>query len=86
MASILKTIDLILGMPFVNQYAAAATDLSDMFQNRPDFSPYGALPSDSRIFDPAKVKEPGLTAKPGEPLDDPDRIREEMKSHQGPPP
>ena len=40
MASILKTIDLILGMPFLNQYDAAATDLSDMFQNTPDFSAY----------------------------------------------
>jgi DNA-binding beta-propeller fold protein YncE len=81
MASILKTIDLILGMPFLNQYDAAATDLADMFQTTPDFSPYTALPSDPRIFDPAKVKEPGLTAPPGEPLDDPDRIRQEMKSH-----
>jgi DNA-binding beta-propeller fold protein YncE len=81
MASILKTIDLILGIPFLNQYDAAATDLSDMFQNTPDFSPYEALPSDPRIFDPARVKEPGLAAKPGEPLDDPDRIRKEMNSH-----
>ena len=38
MASILKTINLILGMPFVNQYDAAATDLSDMFINTPDFA------------------------------------------------
>jgi hypothetical protein len=38
------------------------------------------LPSDTRIFDPAKVKEPGLEAKPGEPLDNPDLIREEMKN------
>ena len=80
MASIIKTIDLILGMPFINQYDAAATDLSDMFTNTPDFTPYTALPSDTRIFDPAKVKEPGLEAKPGEPLDNPDLIRQEMKN------
>jgi DNA-binding beta-propeller fold protein YncE len=80
MASILKTFDLILGMPFMNQYDAAATDLSDMFTNTPDFTPYTALPSDTRIFDPAKVKEPGLGAKPGEPLDNPDLIRKEMNN------
>jgi YVTN family beta-propeller protein len=79
MASILKTIDLILGMPFINQYDAAASDLSDMFTDTPDFTPYTALPSDTRIFDPAKVKEPGLETKPGEPLDNPDLIRKEMK-------
>jgi hypothetical protein len=80
MASIIKTIDLILGMPFINQYDAAASDLSDMFTNTPDFTPYTALPSDTRIFDPARVKEPGLEAKPGEPLDNPDLIRKEMKN------
>ena len=79
MASILKTIDLILAMPFINQYDAAASDLADMITNTPDFTPYTALPSDTRIFDPAKVKEPGLQAKPGEPLDNPDLIRKEMK-------
>jgi YVTN family beta-propeller protein len=80
MASILKTIDLILGMPFINQYDAAASDLSDMFTGTPDFTPYTALPSDKRIFDPGKVKEPGLEAKPGEPLDNPDLIRKEMRN------
>ncbi len=80
MASILKTIDLILGMPFINQYDAAATDLADMFTNNPDFTPYTALPSDTRIFDPGKAKEPGLEARPGEPLDNPDLIRKEMKN------
>jgi DNA-binding beta-propeller fold protein YncE len=80
MASILKTIDLILGMPFINQYDAAASDLSDMFTETPDFTPYTALPSDTRIFDPAKVKEPGREAKPGEPLDNPDLIRKERKN------
>jgi YVTN family beta-propeller protein len=80
MASIIKTINLILGMPFINQYDAAASDLSDMFTNTPNFTPYTALPSDTRIFDPAKVKEPGLEAKPGEPLDNPDLIRKEMKN------
>jgi hypothetical protein len=79
MTSILKTFDLIFGMPFINHYDAMATDLSDMFTETPDFAPYDALPSDTRVFDPAKVKEPGLEAPPGEPLDHPDLIRQEMK-------
>jgi DNA-binding beta-propeller fold protein YncE len=86
MASIIKTIDLILGMPFINQYDAAASDLSDMFTATPDLTPYTALPSDTRIFDPAKVKEPGLETKPGEPLDNPDLIRKEMKNRVEPKP
>jgi YVTN family beta-propeller protein len=80
-ASILKTFDLIFGLPQLNQYDAAATDLSDMFTDRPDFTPFEALPSDTRIFDPAKVHEPGLEmqARPGAPLDDPDTIRRDMR-------
>jgi hypothetical protein len=81
MASILKTFDLIFGLPYLNQYDAAATDLSDMFADTPDFAPFEALPSDTRIFDPAKIQEPGLEmqAHPGAPLDDPDTIRREMR-------
>ncbi len=81
MTSILKTFDLILGLPPLNQYDAAASDLADMFTDQPDLSPYDAVPSDTRIFDPAKVREPGLElrARPWEPselLDDPRTIRE----------
>jgi hypothetical protein len=80
-ASILKTFDLIFGLPFLNQYDAAATDLSDMFAEAPDFTPFEALPSDTRIFDPAKIHETGLEmqARPGAPLDDPETIRREMR-------
>ena len=81
MASILKTFDRILGMPYLNQYDAAATDLSDMFTSQPDFTPYTALPSDVRIFDPAKVREVGLDFRvaPSAPLDDPATIRRELR-------
>jgi DNA-binding beta-propeller fold protein YncE len=81
MASILKTFDLIFGLPHLNQYDAAAADLSDMFTDTPDLTPFEALPSDTRIFDPAKVQEPGLEmqARPGAPLDDPETIRREMR-------
>ncbi len=84
MASILKTFDLIFGMPYLNQYDAAAADLSDLFTDQPDFTPFQALDSDKRIFDPAKVREPGLElhAQPGAPLDDPSTIRREMRERQ----
>ncbi len=40
LASVFKTVDLIFGLPPLNQYDAAATDLRDMFTSEPDFTPY----------------------------------------------
>ena len=40
LASVFKTTDLILGVPPLNQYDAAATDLREMFTSKPDFTPY----------------------------------------------
>jgi len=70
-------------LPHLNQFDAAATDLADFFTAEPDFTPYDALPSDLRIFDPAKVHEPGLDlkAQPGTPLDDPATIRRDLREH-----
>ena len=91
MESILKTFDLLLGLPALNQYDAAATDLSDSFTDQPDFTPYDALPSDTRIFDPAKVIEPGLEMKaqqsptrrvPREPFDEPATIRQRLRERK----
>jgi hypothetical protein len=42
LASVFKTVNLILGLPPLNQYDAAATDLRDIFTATPDFSPYQA--------------------------------------------
>jgi YVTN family beta-propeller protein len=56
--SLFKTYWNILGLPYLNQYDAGATDLSDMFTGVPDFTPYNALPSDIRIFDPQKALSP----------------------------
>ena len=82
-ASILKTFDLIFGLPPLNQYDATASDLSDMFTEQPDARPYEALPSDTRVFDPAKARTPGLgrnaALPPSELLDDPATIRREMR-------
>ena len=86
MLSILKTLERILGIPPLNQYDAAATDLSDSFTDVADVSPYVALPSDTSIFDPEKARDPlyslsrGKPLAPSEPLDDPERIRREMKN------
>lgn len=44
LASVFKTINLILGLPPLNQYDAAATDLRDMFTSTPDFRPYTFTP------------------------------------------
>lgn len=44
LASIFKTVNLILGLPPLNQYDAAATDLRDMFTSTPDFRPYSLTP------------------------------------------
>ena len=40
LASIFKTVDLIFGIPPLNQYDAGATDLREIFTSRPDFQSY----------------------------------------------
>jgi hypothetical protein len=40
LASIFKTVNLILGLPPLNQYDLAATDLRDIFIDSPDYTPY----------------------------------------------
>jgi DNA-binding beta-propeller fold protein YncE len=84
MVSILKTFDLIFGLPPLNQFDAAACDLSDMFASQPDFTPYRAQPSDPRIFDPAKIALPSRDGRAGRfspsvRLDDPTLIRRFMR-------
>lgn len=56
--SIFKTYWNILGIPYLNQYDAGAIDFADMFTDKPDFTPYNALPVDVRIFDPQKALNP----------------------------
>ncbi len=57
-ASIMKTIYRILDIPSLNLYDAAANDLSDLFTDTPDYTPYQVQPIDNRIFDPDKVRDP----------------------------
>jgi len=56
--SIFKTFWNILGLPYLNQYDACANDLADMFTDKPDYTPYFAIPADLRIFDPQKALDP----------------------------
>lgn len=56
--SLFKTYWNILGLPYLNQYDAGATDLSDFFTATPDTIPYDALEVDKRIFEPQKALDP----------------------------
>ena len=58
LASIFKTMHLILGLPPLNQYDAAATDLRDLFSNKADLSPYSFVPPN---VTPAKASWARLT-------------------------
>jgi YVTN family beta-propeller protein len=88
MISILKTFDLIFGIPPINQYDAAATSLADSFTDKPDFTPYTPVAEDSRIFDPAKARDPyyfashHLPLPPSADLDNPGVIRKQMDLDQ----
>ncbi|MFZ4523173.1 MAG: bifunctional YncE family protein/alkaline phosphatase family protein [Bacteroidales bacterium] len=86
--SLFKTFWNILGLPYLNQYDAGATDLSDMFTATPDFSPYLALPCDLRIFDPQKALTPldekfdwkALSTSPD--IDNPSEMTEDQKEQE----
>jgi YVTN family beta-propeller protein len=77
---LLKTIFRLLGLPPLNLFDAAASDLSDCFGGEPDFAPYRVLPIDPALFDPAKVKDP-LDPAPDSPrMDDPRFLREQHEA------
>ena len=83
--SIFKTFWNILGIPYLNQYDAGASDLSDFFVDQPDFTPYQAMMVDTLIFNPRNALTPlhelfdwkALTTGPG--LDDESFIRSSLK-------
>jgi hypothetical protein len=56
MASVQKTIYELLGLGPLNLEDALAADMSDMFTNSPDLTPFTAQASDARIFDPALAR------------------------------
>jgi DNA-binding beta-propeller fold protein YncE len=65
---LLKTIFRLLGIPPLNLFDAAATDLSDVFAASPELSAYKLLPVDERIFNPEKGRE-STSGKPGAQMD-----------------
>jgi len=44
LSSVFKTVNLVLGIPPLNQYDAGATDLRELFTSLPDFTPYNFTP------------------------------------------
>lgn len=48
-SGMLRTMELILGLPPMTQYDAAATPMWRMFTNQPDFTPYDHLPSNINL-------------------------------------
>jgi YVTN family beta-propeller protein len=62
--SLLRTMELMLGLPPMNQLDATATPMSDCFTNTPDLAPFTALPTnvplDQMNPDPKKVSDPLL--------------------------
>jgi len=60
----LKTIELLLGLPPMNQLDLAAEPMSGCFQDEPDFTPYDAVPNNI----PLDELNPAVTALRGEAL------------------
>ncbi len=56
--SLFKSFWNILGLPYLNQYDAAANDLSDFFTSKPDFTPYNGIEVNMHMFDPQKALSP----------------------------
>jgi len=75
---------LVLGVPPLNQFDAAASLPLDLFSPSPDPAPYNARPVDRRLFDPDAALKPfdrrfnwkALAASPV--MDDPDDMRRDL--------
>ena len=90
LGSIMKLIFLILGVPPLNQFDAAASLPLDVFSRAPDAALYNAVPVDRRLFDPDVALKPfdrrfnwkGLAASPV--MDDPDDMRRQLPGRRVP--
>ena len=84
--SLLRTMELILGLPPMNQLDASATPMSDCFTDQPDFTPFTAVPNnvplDEMNPDPKKISDVLLRknayASARLPLAEPDRCNEDQ--------
>ena len=84
--SLLRTMELMLGLPPMNQLDATATPMFDCFTNTPDLMPFTALPSniplDQMNPEPRNISDPLLRknayASARLPLDRPDQCPEDL--------
>jgi YVTN family beta-propeller protein len=56
--SLIKLISVLLDLPPLNQFDAAASLPRDFFTDRPDYTPYRVRPVDRRLFDPDAAFKP----------------------------
>jgi YVTN family beta-propeller protein len=88
--SIMRLMFLVLGVPPLNQFDAAASLPLDFFSSAPDPAPYDAKPIDRRLFDPDAALKPfdrrfnwkALAASPV--IDDPDDMRRGLPPQRRP--
>ena len=84
--SLLRTMELMLGLPPMNQLDATATPMSDCFTNTPDLAPFAAVPINIALDQmnpaPKKLSDPLLRknayASARLPLDQVDRCPEDV--------
>jgi len=75
-ASMLRTIELILGLPPMSQYDAAATPMYGAFVGRPDPTPYTARPARVPLDETNDPEAYGSAASAAMNFDEPDRAPE----------
>ena len=87
MGSIVRTIDELLGLGPLNLEDALAGQITGIFDAQPHLAPFTALPSDPRVFDPAKArfakpktKEEAAALRD---VDDANEIRKDMEKSAG---
>jgi YVTN family beta-propeller protein len=82
MVGVLKVIYQLLGIGPLNLEDALSAGLGDLFTTTPDFTPFTALPSDLRVFDPqrARLAHPKTAEQARELLDcdDPEEIEQQF--------
>jgi YVTN family beta-propeller protein len=84
--SLLRTMELMLGLPPMNIFDATATPMFDCFTAKPDFTPFTALAANVRLDemnpDPKKISDPLLRknafASGRLPLEQPDSCEEDI--------
>jgi hypothetical protein len=84
--SLLRTMELMLGLPPMNQLDATATPMFDCFTNTPDLAPFTAVPNniplDQMNPEPITISDPILRknayASARLPLDQPDQCPEDL--------